>query len=150
MNFLKNAYNKQPVVTSVVALGVVFLGYRVISKAIAKPKVPDRPVIPPVPTKGQNKYTFGASEYLDKADVLASAFYPWGTDNTPIKSVFSSLRTYDDVLALIDAYGKRPVRTVFGWDSSPMTLAQTLYDEMSVSLIDELVNVPLKRTGYKF
>jgi hypothetical protein len=150
MNFLKNAYNKQPITTSVIAVGLAFVGIKAIRKAMNKPKVPDRPQITPVPSKGQNKYTFGASEYLDKADVLASAFYPWGTDDEPIKAVFSSMRTYDDVLALIDAYGKRPVRTIYGWESSPMTLAQTIYDEMDTPLIEKIVNTPIKKTGYKF
>ena len=150
MNFIKQAYNKQPVATAVVGIAVAFLGYRAVKGFINKPKVPDRPVIPPVPNKGQQKYTFGATEYLDKADVLHQAFYPWGTDDKVIKSVMSQMRTYDDILALIDAYGKRPVRTIFGWDSDPLTLAQTIYDEMKPQLIETAVNTPIKRTGYKF
>jgi hypothetical protein len=150
MNFIKTAYNKQPIATALVTIGVAYFGFRAIRNAINKPKVPDRPVIPPVPQKGQAKYTFGATEYLDKADVLASAFYPWGTDDKVVLTIMSQMKTYDDVLALIDAYGKRPVRTIYGWDSDPFTLAQTIYDEMSPQLIEKAVNTPIKRTGYKF
>jgi hypothetical protein len=76
--------------------------------------------------------------------------YSWGTDEKALKTVFSKMVTFADVIALIDAYGSRKLQTAFGWDSKPMTLAEALTDELDESDLQEYVNTPLKRTGYKF
>jgi hypothetical protein len=157
--FIKDFAVNNPITTTVVVGVAGFVAYRVISKLVnnasgKKPKVPERPQIQPVPEKpgkqGATQYTYGANQYADFADLLHDAMYEWGTDESAIADVLGQMKTYDDVLALIDAYGKRTTRAWYGGDTSPMTLAQTFYDELSPEYRATYVNQPLKKTGYKF
>lgn len=146
------AYQKYPVATSVVGVVLGYIAFRSIKNALNKPKVP---VVPPIPVPGQvpnpkSKYTYGAKQYDDFAKLLHSAMYPWGTDEDRISLVLGKMQTYDDVLALIDAYGTRTLRSNFGWDTDPMGLSEAFYSEMSPDYVQTYVNQPLKKTGYKF
>lgn len=160
--FVKDFAVNNPLTTTAIVLVGGFLAYRGISKLITgggkNPKKPPLPPIPPVPVNptptpgkpGATQYTYGAQQYVDFADVLHSAMYPWQTDEDTIAEVLGRLKTYDDVLAVIDAYGKRSLLEWWGGDSSPYSLAQSFYAEMTPSYIDKYVNTPLRRTGYKF
>jgi len=130
--------------------GAALLALLLFRKKENIPSIP--PITPPpaIPPSQKNKYTFGAQQYADFAQALFNAMYEWGTDENAIKNVMAKMVTYADVLALIDAYGTRKVKTAFGWDSKPMTLAETLTEELDTSDIQEYVNTPLKKTGYKF
>jgi hypothetical protein len=159
-SFVKSFAVNNPV-TTVAIVGVTgFVLYRVGKKFFgSKPNVPIVPPIPPPPpkpqdnptgTKGQTQYTFGAQQYTDFADLLHDAMYPLGTNHNQIQQTLQKLKTYDDVLALIDAYGKRSLREWYGLDSDPYSLSQSFYADMSPEYIQKYVNDPLKRTGYKF
>ena len=118
-----------------------------------KERIPTLPPIKPppiIPPSQKNTYTYSAQQYSDFSKALFNAMYNWGTDEKALKTVFSKMVTFADVIALIDAYGSRKLRTAFGWDSKPMTLAEALTDELDESDLQEYVNTPLKRTGYKF
>lgn len=156
MNQVKKIVSNYPVTSGIIGLGILILGRRAIKKTFGpKPYIPPVPPIPtPSPTPNQgSKYTYGAQQYADFADLIFDACEGMGTDEQAISRVMSAMRTYDDVLALIDAYGRRQVQVFefFGWvTSSPMTLALTLKSELSPADLEKYVNVPLKRTGYKF
>ena len=118
--------------------------------------IPDTPDIDEVPNKpNRNKatqYTYGATQYLNFADTLFNAMNGTGTNEESIKRVMASMKTYDDVLALITAYGKRKWNVWEFWDINPqpMTLAEALESELSTSDIEKYVNIPLDKTGFKF
>jgi hypothetical protein len=118
--------------------------------------IPDTPDIDEVPNKPKGKtatqYTYGATQYLNFADTLFNAMNGTGTNEESIKRVMASMKTYDDVLALITAYGKRKWNVWEFWDINPqpMTLAQALESELSTSEIEKYVNIPLNKTGFKF
>ena len=118
--------------------------------------IPIVPPIPPVPPKPNNKqgtqYSYGAQQYLNFAESLFTAMDGVGTDETSIKRVMEQMKTYDDVLALIQAYGKRKWSKWELWDINPkpLTLAEALTSELSSSEINTFVNVPLRKTQYQF
>lgn len=155
-NFIKDFAKQNPIVTIVVVGVGGFLAYRGIRKLIRnKPNVPVVPPIPPVPPvpgggQTQSKYTFGAQQYADFAERIHNAMYPLGTDEDAIANVLKKMVTYNDVLALIDAYGTRSLREWYGGDSDPLTLSESFYADMSPEYIETYVNQPLKKTGYKF
>lgn len=160
--FVKDFAVNNPITTTVVVVVGGFLAYKGISRLITggsgkgnggkKPLPP----IPPVPSKpdpnksGATQYTYGAQQYADFADVLHEAMQPLGTEEETISEVLARLKTYDDVLAVIDAYGKRSLREWYGGMSKPYTLSQSFYAELEPDDIDKYVNTPLKKTGYKF
>jgi hypothetical protein len=156
MNQVKKIVSDYPVTSGIIGLGILIFGGRAIRKALKPgPYIPPVPPIPtPSPTPNQgSKYTYGAQQYADFADIIFDACDGMAPDEEPIGRVMSAMRTYDDVLALIDAYGRRevPVFRSFGWTATaPMTLALTLKSELSPADLEKYVNVPLKRTGYKF
>jgi len=152
MNFIKKAYNQQPVATALVGAVALFFAYRKIKGLFNKPVLPNVPPIPPVPSKGQSKYSFGIQEYVNFADNLFGAMYDRGTDEDRIALILGKMKTYDDVLALIDAYGKRKLKTPIPFvETDPMTLAESFYYEMpGQNEVDQYVNQPLKKTGFKF
>lgn len=118
--------------------------------------IPIVPPIPPVPPKPNNKqgtqYTYGAQQYLNFAESLFTAMDGVGTNENSIKRVMEQMKTYDDVLALIQAYGKRKWSKWELWDINPkpLTLAEALESELSTSEINTFVNIPLKKTQYQF
>jgi hypothetical protein len=118
--------------------------------------IPDTPDIDDVPNKPKGKtatqYTYGATQYLNFADTLFTAMNGPGTNEESIKRVMSSMKTYDDVLALITAYGKRKWSVWEFWDLNPkpLTLAEALESELDAKEIEKYVNEPLNKTGYKF
>lgn len=128
-----------------------FVGYRVIKNVTrGKNRIPTIPPIPPVPSGKGNNYTYISQQYADFADALFDAMSGAGTDEDQIKNIMSKMKTRDDVLALIDHWGKRALRTPYGWMSDPMTLSQAFNDEMYPDVIDAYVNSAIKQTGYKF
>jgi hypothetical protein len=118
--------------------------------------IPIVPPIPPVPPKPGNRqgtqYSYGAQQYLNFAESLFTAMDGVGTNENSIKRVMEQMKTYDDVLALIQAYGKRKWSKWELWDINPkpMTLAEALESELSASEINTFVNIPLKKTQYQF
>jgi hypothetical protein len=118
--------------------------------------IPIVPPIPPVPPKPNNKqgtqYSYGAQQYLNFAESLFTAMDGVGTNEASIKRVMEQMKTYDDVLALIQAYGKRKWSKWELWDINPkpMTLAEALASELSSSEMNTFVNAPLRRTQYQF
>jgi len=153
-NYAKSFFKQNPIVTFVGGGLILFVVYRLIRKAINKPVIPIVPPIPPVPGEPtepeQKKYTYLAQQYADFAQTIADASSGAGTDETAIKSVFDKLKTKADVLALIDAYGRRAISTPYGWDTEPMNLSQTLKYELSADDLEIYVNAPMRKTGYKF
>jgi hypothetical protein len=112
--------------------------------------------IPPVPPKPNNRqgtqYSYGAQQYLNFAESLFTAMDGVGTNEQSIKRVMEQMKTYDDVLALIQAYGKRKWSKWELWDINPkpMTLAEALESELSATEINTFVNAPLRKTQYQF
>lgn len=161
LSYAKSFFKQNPVV-SIVGISVVgFLGYRLIRKITRGgnviPIIP--PIVPPSPTPvepEQKKYTYLAQQYADFADKLFTAMTGsiWsgnaGTDEKTIANVCKAMKTKADVLALIDAYGRRALTSPYGWDTDAMTLAQSFKYEMDDAEIDSVVNANLKQTGYKF
>jgi hypothetical protein len=156
MNQVKKIVSNYPVTSGIVGLAILFFGGKAIKKALKpKPYIPPVPPIPtPSPTPNQaSKYSYGAQQYADFADIIYDACEGWGTNEESIGRVMAAMKTYDDVLALIDAYGRRevPVFSSYSWTAtSPMTLAQTFKSELSAADLEKYVNYPLRRTGYKF
>lgn len=151
MSTLSKITKEYPVYTGVAAVLVGFLGYRLINRLRGSniPQVP--PITPPGATPNPSqKYSFGAQQYSDFAKSLFNAMDGGGTSEEKISQIFAKMKTYQDVLALIDSYGTRKLGTGYGWDSSPMTLAESLEYELNDSDMNVYVNTPLKRTGYKF
>lgn len=140
---------QNPVVTGVGTLAVAFFAYRLVSKILNREQIPEKPPLPPIPPT-ERKYSYPSEQYLEWADALQKAFDGAFTDNDRVKSIMSYMKTKGDVLALINAYGRRVISTPYFIDSDAMTLSQTITDEMSVKDIDKYVNVPLSRTGFKF
>lgn len=158
-SYIKDFAVQNPIATVAIVGVVGFFGYRGVKKLL-RPK-PEIPVVPPIPTPGttpggkgaRTNYTYGAQQYSDYADLLFRAFDSPSydpTDEKAIANVMSKMKSYDDVLALIDSYGKRSQKTWYGGETDPMSLSETIYDELSAPDIEKYVNTPLKRTGYKF
>lgn len=141
---------RNPITTTVFAAGVSFGLYRLYKKIFNKQNIPIVPPIPPVPDGKGNRYSYISQQYADFADGLADAMSGAGTDEKQIKTIMSKMKTRDDILALIDQYGKRSISTPYGFDTDPMTLAQTFNYELSTNDIEGYVNTPIKKTGYKF
>jgi hypothetical protein len=118
--------------------------------------IPIVPPIPPVPPKPNNRqgtqYSYGAQQYLNFAESLFTAMDGVGTNEQSIKRVMEQMKTYDDVLALIQAYGKRKWSKWELWDINPkpLTLAEALTSELSATEINTFVNAPLRKTQYQF
>jgi hypothetical protein len=157
--FVKDFAVNNPITTTLIVVVGGYVAYRGINRLITGGRNAGKkplPVIPPVPVNpNQNKpnatqYSFGVQQYIDFADVLHAAMEPWGTDEKTIGKVLSQLKTYDDVLAVVDAYGKRTLDEWWGGTTRPLSLAQSFYFDMTTSEIDQYVNTPLKKTGYKF
>lgn len=141
---------KNPLFSTVVVAGLSFGVWRLYKTIFNKPSIPIVPPIPPVPEGKGNRYSYISQQYADFADGLADAMSGAGTDETQIKNIMSKMKTRDDVLALIDQYGKRSIATPYGWDTDPMTLSQTFNYELDANGIEGYVNTPIKKTGYKF
>jgi hypothetical protein len=152
-------YKTDPILAVASLVGLIYVGRKIYTNFMA----PATPYIAPVPTypgqptkttsKGKTittgvKYTYGAQQYKDFADTLFTAMEYSGTDEDAVKNIMLKMKTYDDVLALIDAYGTRTLHT-FAFPED-YTLAQALYSEFDATGIKTFVNVPLKQTGYQF
>jgi hypothetical protein len=146
----KNFIVQNPIVSIALLAVASFGGVRLYKTVFNKPRIPIVPPIPPVPDGKGNKYSYISQQYADFADGLADAMSGAGTDETAIKIIMSKMKTRDDVLALIDQYGKRSVKTPYGWDSDPMTLAQSFNYELTADELETYVNSAIKKTGYKF
>ena len=148
-------FRANPITTIVGGAVIVFIGYRLIKKWTSPgqniPVVPPIPPTPDQPTEPeQKKYTYLSQQYADFADAIAEACSGPGTYEEDIEQVMKKMMTKADVLALINAYGRRAITSPWGWDTDPMTLSQTLKYELSADYLDRYVNQPLRRTGYKF
>jgi hypothetical protein len=153
-------YKTDPILAVASLVGLIYVGRKIYTNFMS----PVTPYIAPVPTypgqsitkttaKGKTtttgaKYTYGAQQYKDFADNLFTAMEYSGTDEKAIQSIMLKMKTYDDVLALIDAYGTRSLHT-FAFPED-YTLAQALYSELNATELKTYVNIPLKQTGYQF
>ena len=149
-NTTKQFIVSNPIISTVVVAGLGFGAWRLYKKIFNKPNIPIVPPIPPVPEGKGNRYSYISQQYADFADSLADAMSGAGTDEAQIKNIMLKMKTRDDVLALIDQYGKRSISTPYGWDTDPMTLSQSFNYELDAKDIDLYVNNSIKRTGYKF
>lgn len=156
MNQVKKIVSDYPVTSGIIGLGILIFGGRAIRKAMQPG--PNIPPVPPIPTPSpipnqQSKYTYGAQQYADFADGLFNAMEGTGTYENDVAKILSAMKTYDDVLALNQAYGRREIARFWDWgwtSTSAMTLAQSFKSEMSSSEIARYVNEPLRKTGYQF
>jgi hypothetical protein len=149
-NTTKQFIVKNPIVTTVVVAGLGFGAWRLYKKIVNKPNIPIVPPIPPVPEGKGNRYSYISQQYADFADNLQDAMSGAMTDEKAIRNIMSKMKTRDDVLALIDQWGKRSFATPYGWDTDPKTLSQAFYYEMDAAEVETYVNTPIKKTGYKF
>jgi hypothetical protein len=149
-NTTKQFIVQNPIIATVVVAGVGFGAWRLYKKIINKPNIPIVPPIPPVPEGKGNRYSYISQQYADFADNLEDAMSGAGTDEDAIKNIMAKMKTRDDVLALIDQWGKRSLTTPYGWDTDPKTLSQAFYYELDTKEIDTYVNQPIKKTTYKF
>ena len=147
---IKDFAIQNPIFTTVIIGGVSFGVWRLYKNLTNKPNIPIVPPIAPIPEGRTNKYSYISQQYADFADAIQDAMSGAGTDENAIKNIFSKMKTRDDVLALIDQWGKRSIATPYGWDTDPKTLSQALYYEMSAQDVETYVNTPIKKTGYKF
>ena len=153
--YAKDFFKANPITTVVGGAVIGFVVFRLIKKW-TKPGqiIPIVPPIPPTPDQPtepeQKKYTYLSQQYSDFADAIATACSGPGTYEEDIEAVMKKMRTKADVLALINAYGRRAIRSQWGWDTDPMTLSQTLKDELSAEYLETYVNRPLRPTGYQF
>lgn len=161
ITYAKDFFKQNPITTIIGGGLILFIGYRMLRKAVKPgPIIPIPPPItppPPVPSEPtQKQYTYLAQQYSDFADKLFDAMSGsiWtgeaGTDTKTIANVMKQMKTKADVLALIDAYGRRALTTPYGWDTDPLTLSQSFKYEMEDSEIDSVVNANIRTTGYKF
>jgi hypothetical protein len=155
-NFIKAAFVRNPITATITSAAIVFLSYRLIRKFTqGRQNIPiiPTPTPPPVnpPEPEQKQYTYLSQQYGDFADALQTAFDGAGTYENDVKAVFTKMKTKSDVLALINAYGRRSIKSAWQlWDTDPMTLAQTIDAELSTTDKEIYVNEPLRKTGYKF
>ena len=138
-----------------IAIGgsLLVLVYFLTRKKEFIPIVPPIPPVPPKPGNNQGtQYSYGAQQYLNFAESLFTAMDGVGTNEASIKRVMEQMKTYDDVLALIQAYGRRKWSKWELWDINPkpMTLAEALESELNASELNTFVNIPLKKTQYQF
>lgn len=149
-NTTKDFIVKNPLFSTVIVAGLGFGAWRLYKNIFNKERIPIVPPIPPVPEGKGNKYSYISQQYADFADTLEDAMSGAGTDEDAIKTVMSKMKTRDDVLALIDQWGKRSLSTPYGWDTDPKTLSQAFNYELDTKDIETYVNQPIKKTGYKF
>jgi hypothetical protein len=152
MSKLTSYAKNNPIATGGVVIVGGFALYRLFNKYFNKEKIPVNPNIPQPDSKPNPKlkYSYGSQQYSDFAKSLFNAMSGIGTDENQISIIFGKMKTYEDVLALIDAYGTRKLPTPYGWDSNPMTLSESLEYEMNQTDINVYVNNIIKRTGYQF
>jgi hypothetical protein len=171
--YVKEFAKENPIITVAIA-GALFLTGRYVYKQIFPSKKPPTPTptpvtpsptppLPPSPTPAPSPspgggttprqptggYNYDAYQYRDWADALEEAFDGGGTNMKSVVRVMGFMKTRADVLALIEAYGKRSITSPYLWDTDTMTLTQTIEYECSASNINE-INDALKRTGYQF
>lgn len=168
VTYIKDFAKQNPVTTIAIA-GGLFLTGRYVYKRFLKPEPPAPKPLPPVPppapptplpepprpspgggSSGRSGgYSYDAYQYSDWADVIQQAVDGAGTYEEPIFRVMRYMKTRMDVLALIEAYGKRAIKSPYQlWDTDPMTLPQTLEYDVA-EYIDE-INEIIKKTGYQF
>jgi hypothetical protein len=163
--YLKDFAKQNPVFTLALA-GGTFLAARYVYKRFLKPAPPLPPAPPPVPpplppspspTPGGGStpaiptggYSYDANQYSDWADTIKSALDGAGTDEKPVLRIMGYMKTRADVLALVEAYGKRSLKSPYQfWDTDPMTLGESLQYDMP-EYVDE-VNQIIRKTGYRF
>lgn len=143
---IEKTIKENPITTGVVVLLAGFAISRVIK---AKPFIPQVPAIPEVPTGDSKGYTYVAQQYADFADQIANALSGAGSDEQLVYTIFKKLKNRADVLALINAYGRRSIATPYGWDTDPMTLSETLYYDLDQKEILTINNI-IKNTNYAF
>ena len=143
---IENTIKQNPITTGVVVLLAGFAISRLIK---AKPFIPSVPPIPEVPSGDSKGYNYVAQQYSDFADQIASALSGAGSDENLVYNIFKKMKNRSDILALINAYGRRSIATPYGWDTDPMTLSETLYYDLDQKEIIAINNI-IKKTNYAF
>jgi hypothetical protein len=159
-NYIKDFTKTNPV-TSIVIGGVLFFVVRAQIKRLFDEKPPKPSPIPPVPLPtpvptppnpqggGGSGYSYDSAQYDDWAGSLQEAFDGIGTNFDTLKRIYSKMKVRFDILALNDAYGKRAITSPYGWDTSPMSLPETLDYELSSKEIAQINDI-IKKTGYSY
>jgi hypothetical protein len=160
--YIKDFAKENPITTIAIGGVLFFVGRAVVRKIIdqARPRPPKPtptpipPVPPPTPTPtpptpNQQGYSYDSAQYNDWADSLKEAFSGAGTDMDAILRIYGRMKNRFDILALHDAYGKRKISSPYGWDTSAMSLPETLQYELSDGNFTDLNNV-ISRTGYQY
>ena len=96
----------------------------------------------------KNKLTFSKTEYKGFADQLREAMFDLGTNESTIYNVFRKMKTRDDILALISAFGKRDYY-FFGISAGKLTLTEWFGKELSNRDISKL-NEVIKERGINY
>jgi hypothetical protein len=159
--YIKDFAKANPVTTIVIG-GVLFFVIRAQVKKLLEPKPPEPKPIPPVPEPtpapnpvpnpqggGGGGYSYDSAQYDDWASGLQAAFDGIGTNFSTLKRIFGKMKVRFDLLALNNAYGKRVITTPYGWDSSAMSLPETLDYELDAKEIAEINDI-IKKTGYSY
>ena len=159
--YIKDFAKANPITTIVIG-GVLFFVIRgqvlkLFGKNPPKPQpTPIPPVPPPTPTPtptpspgGGGGYSYDSAQYNDWADTLQEAFDGAGTNMDTVLRVYGNMKNRMDILALHDAYGSRKITSPYGWDTSAMTLPQTIDYECSAGNITD-INATIKKTGYQY
>lgn len=97
----------------------------------------------------QSNLSYPAAQYDVWADSIYEALNYSGSNWTAVYGVIEQLRTNDDVVALINSYGSRPLY-IFGIPSAPLNLAQAFTRESGLWNGTEDVNQILQRNGISF
>jgi hypothetical protein len=97
----------------------------------------------------KSNLTYSQSQYEAFADKLEDAVTYWGTDETAIYNVMDAMKTKDDILNLIAAFGTRMIYGFFSKEE--MNLVTALNRDLKNKEIDRINNI-LANNGidYKF
>lgn len=123
----------KPAITVAAVGGSIYLVYKIWTKAelIGKTAKERRELN----REQGRKLSFPKTQYKAYADALEKAWYEYvfgmGTDEAVVYSVFNALRTNDDYLELIKAYGVRPYRDGFFTANFNLVEAINYEDESS-------------------
>jgi hypothetical protein len=89
-----------PAIGVIILLIIVYLVYNNLTKNSKRDDTLNNDI-------DENKLTYLKSQYLVFADTIETAIAGYGTDEQTIYNVFSQLENDNDVLELIQAFGKR-------------------------------------------
>ena len=138
----------------IVALVVVLVLAYVAGRWLGKNKLSNRDLLDQTKKEiDPKKRSFPASQYSAFAEKAFSALYGAGTDSAAMFDIMQQMKTRDDVLSLVDAFGQRKSQEAwFGMAGGQMlTLPQWISEDMSASEIAKINNILSgKNINYRF